>query len=138
MVFLTLILAQTLSFGKSLKTEQYIQCLERATSPPHSFHALPVPNTLSYSLLKLILCLLASQKVRQRLTHGRDFGGIHLRGVTQVEGSISSSFHKQHTCTSDQTGTGLEKSPGSRFFVRCVYLYSTTVSKAQEEEQPSM
>lgn len=67
MLFLTLLLAHTLSFGKSLKTEQYIQCLERATSPPHSFNALPVPNALSYSLCKLVLCLLASQETRHRI-----------------------------------------------------------------------
>lgn len=120
MLFLTLLLAHTLSFGKSLKTEQYIQCLERATSSPHSFNDLPVPNALSYSLCKLVLCLLASQEMRHRLTHGRALWGIHSKGVTEVDGGISSSFSpNQHTCTSDQAATGLERSPGSHFFVMC-------------------
>jgi len=57
MLFLTLLLAHTLSFGKLLKTEQYTQCLQTATSPPNSFNALPVPNGLSYSLHKLVFTI---------------------------------------------------------------------------------
>lgn len=46
-----------------------------------------------------------------------------------MEGSISSSFHKQHTCTSDQTATELEKSPGSHFFVMCCLFVQNDCQK---------
>lgn len=63
MLFLTLLLAHTLSFSKSLKTKQYIQCLETDTSPPNSFNALPVLNTLSYSVRKLFYIYLPVHKL---------------------------------------------------------------------------
>lgn len=106
-------------------------------SPPHLTPLMPseFPKLSATPSVNWFLCLPASQKARQRLTHGRALWGIHLKGTTETQGGRSSSSScKQHTCTAEKTATGSERSPGSQtFLLGAVYLYSTTVSRVQEE-----
>lgn len=108
--------------------------------PPHlTVTPSQFPTLSATPSVNWFLCLPASQKARQRLTHGRALWGIHLKGTTETEGGRSSSSScEQHTCTAEKRATGSERSPGSQtFLLGAVYLNSTTVSRAQEEEQPS-
>lgn len=79
MLFLPLLLAHTLSFGKSLKNELSIWCLETVTSPPHSLNALRVPKALSYSLCKLVFMFTCLTKSKAEINSWKSTLGDSLK-----------------------------------------------------------